>query len=39
VDLNVTGDWILRLEIETNVAGDSVFTDNFERGDSSCWGG
>ena len=38
-DLNVTGDWILRLEIETNVAGESVFTDNFERGDPSCWGG
>ena len=35
--LSVTGDWILRLEIETNVTGESLFTDNFERGDQSCW--
>jgi hypothetical protein len=35
-DRSVTGDWILRLEIETNIAG-TVFADGFERGDSSCW--
>lgn len=35
--LGVTGDWILRLEIETNVTGDTVFADGFERGDQSCW--
>ena len=35
-DLSVTGDWILRLEIETDIA-DTVFADGFERGDSSCW--
>jgi len=35
-DLTVTGDWILRLEIETDIA-DTVFADGFERGDSSCW--
>ncbi len=34
--LAVTGDWILRLEIETNVAG-TLFADGFERGDLSCW--
>lgn len=32
----VGGDWILRLEIETNVA-DTLFADGFERGDLSCW--
>ena len=32
----VPGDWILRLEIETNVAG-TLFADGFERGDLSCW--
>jgi len=35
-DLAVTGDWILRLEIETDIAG-TLFADGFERGDSSCW--
>ena len=35
-DLSVSGDWILRLEIETDIAG-TVFADGFERGDSSCW--
>jgi hypothetical protein len=32
----VPGDWILRLGIETNVAG-ALFADGFERGDLSCW--
>ena len=32
----VSGDWILRLEIETGVAG-TLFADGFERGDLSCW--
>ena len=36
-DLNVSGDWILRIEIETNVTPDTLFSDTFERGDSSCW--
>jgi hypothetical protein len=36
-DLGVTGDWILRIGIETNVTGDRVFSDNFERGNQSCW--
>jgi hypothetical protein len=36
-DLGVTGDWILRIEIETNVTGETVFSDSFERGDQSCW--
>jgi len=35
-DLAVAGDWILRLEIETDIAG-TLFADGFERGDSSCW--
>ena len=35
-DLFVAGDWILRLEIETDIAG-TVFADDFERGDPSCW--
>ena len=35
-DLFVSGDWILRLEIETDIAG-TVLADGFERGDSSCW--
>lgn len=34
--LGVAGDWILRLEIETDIAS-SVFGDGFERGDASCW--
>ncbi len=34
--LGVTGDWIVRLEIETDIAG-SIFGDGFERGDASCW--
>ncbi len=34
--LLVSGDWIIRLEIETDIAG-SIFGDGFERGDSSCW--
>jgi hypothetical protein len=34
--LGVTGDWIIRLEIETDIAG-SIFGDGFERGDASCW--
>ena len=37
-DLLVTGDWILRLEIETDIAS-SIFGDGFERGDASCWVG
>jgi len=36
-DLGVTGDWILRIEIETNLTGETVFFDSFERGDQSCW--
>jgi len=35
--LLVTGDWILRIEIETGVTEDTVFSDSFERGDQSCW--
>jgi hypothetical protein len=34
--LGVTGDWIIRVEIETDIAG-SIFGDGFERGDASCW--
>jgi hypothetical protein len=36
IALAVTGDWIIRLEIETDLAG-SIFGDGFERGDASCW--
>lgn len=36
-NLSVTGDWIMRIEIETNLDGTELFTDGFERGDSSCW--
>lgn len=36
-NLGVTGDWIMRLVIETNVTGDELFADGFERGDLSCW--
>jgi len=32
----VTGEWILRLGIETGVVG-MLFADGFERGDLSCW--
>jgi hypothetical protein len=35
-DLMVSGDWIIRLEIETDIAG-SIYSDGFERGDASCW--
>ena len=35
--LGVTGDWIFRLTIETDLGEDPVFTDSFERGDQSCW--
>jgi hypothetical protein len=36
--LGVAGDWIIRLEIETDIAG-SIFGDGFERGDARCWVG
>jgi len=35
-DRGVTGDWIMRLVIETDVAG-ALFADGFERADLSCW--
>ena len=36
-DLGVSGDWIMRIEIETDLTGNPVFSDNFARGDLSCW--
>lgn len=30
-------DYPFRIEIETNVTGETVFSDSFERGDQSCW--
>lgn len=35
--LGVAGDWIFRLEIETDLGAAAVFADGFERGDQSCW--
>jgi hypothetical protein len=35
-DLGVTGDWIIRLEIETG-ADDLIFADGFESGDTTQW--
>lgn len=36
-DLGVMGDWILRMEIETNVDQQPIFVDGFESGDTSFW--
>lgn len=35
--LSVAGDWIFRLEIETDLGAAAMFADGFERGDQSCW--
>ena len=35
--LGVAGDWIFRLEIETDLGAAAMFADDFERGDQSCW--
>ena len=36
--LGVLGDWIVRMEIETNVGGpDPIFADGFESGDTYWW--
>jgi len=35
--LGVAGDWIFRLEIETDLGAAAMFTDGFERGDENCW--
>ena len=35
--LSVSGDWIFRLVIETDLGDGPLFADGFERGDQSCW--